>query len=78
MVISTRQVGREQSPFTPIVSCRVPFFIMSGVDIIISYFTPEVLIWLKEDEKAEADNLTKLMQRLEPKVKNPVEGAGAD
>ena len=51
---------------------------MSGVDIIISYFTPEVLIWLKEDEKAEADNLTKLMQRLEPKVKNPVEGAGAD
>ena len=51
---------------------------MSGVDIIISYFTPEVLIWLKEDEKAEADNLAKLMQRLEPKVKNPEEGAGAE
>lgn len=47
-----------------------------GVDIIISYFTPEVLEWLKEDEKAESDNLSKLMKKLEPKVKTetPEEG----
>ena len=43
------------------------------MDIIISYFTPEVLEWLKEDERAESDNLSKLMKKLEPKTETPDE-----
>lgn len=51
---------------------------ITGVDIIISYFTPDVLVWLKEDEKAEADNLSKLMKKLESKEKSQPEDAEAE
>lgn len=47
----------------------------AGVDIIVSYYTPKVLKWIKEDRAKEVEDLTKLIEELEKPAEEEEEAA---